>query len=60
MVILDLKWEDNEEWIIWNSEKNEYEPKSDAPQFVKDSYEHYLQQIKYYSELEAKTGMRYL
>lgn len=46
MKALDLDWMKEKAHIEWNADTEEFVPKKDAPQYVKDSYARYLEEIR--------------
>lgn len=43
---LDYYWRSNKEWYHWDEEKAHYIVNNDAPDEAKESYNHYLEQLK--------------
>ena len=57
MMNLDMEWRKHKEYLTYEYDGLLRRPKPDAPQYIKDSYEHYMQQKKEALRREKEEGI---
>ena len=46
MTILDLKWSEDEKWVVYEKDKKGARLREDAPEELQESYRNYLRQLE--------------